>query len=122
VHVSWFRLFPTGGMFRAMLAGFLAGSLMLALASWIAADGTIWNQLANAAIYLSFSYVYFHWNNMGETARRIRLVIELQQAAQGLTRAQIAVRYGHREIIDRRLARLLESRQIVERDETYHLG
>ena len=122
VHVCWQRVFPAGGMFRAMLAGLLIGAATLVVATLIDPRSTLWGALANAAIYLSFSYVYFHWNNMGETARRIRLVMELQRAPQGLTRAEIVTRYSHREIIDRRLRRLLESRQIIETDSHYHLG
>ena len=110
VHVCWQRIFPAGGMFRAMLAGLVIGGAALIVVTLIDPQSTFWSALTNAAIYLSFSYVYFHWNNMGETARRIRLVIELQRASQGLTRAEIVARYSHREIIDRRLGRLLESR------------
>jgi len=120
-HVLWFRIFPSGGMFRALLAGFFVGCGVLAVTSWVLGAPSVWNHLSNGAIYLCFSYVYFHWNNMGETARRIRLVTELRQAPRGLSRAEILVRYGQREIIDRRLKRLLESRQIKEVDARYHL-
>lgn len=49
---------------------------------------------------------------MGETARRIRLVIEIFDHNTGLTRPEILSRYNSREVIDRRIHRLLKSGQI----------
>jgi len=49
---------------------------------------------------------------MGETARRIRLVIEIFDHITGLSRPEILSRYNSREVIDRRIHRLLKSGQI----------
>lgn len=121
VHVFLSRSYPAGGMYRALLAGFLSGCAALAVTAGIFAARPVWSHLTNLAIYLSFSYVYFHWNNLGETGRRIRLIIELRSAKEGLTRADILARYGHCEIVDRRLDRLLGSRQIRIVGSSYHL-
>jgi hypothetical protein len=122
IEVLWFRIFRAGGLFRAMLAGFLGGLAALAVASWAFGDRSVWGALCNAGTYICFSYVLFHWNNMGETGRRVRLAIELQNAPNGLTRNEILARYGHREIVDRRIARLLASRQIIETNSRYHVA
>ncbi len=121
-HVLWFRAFPAGGMFRAMLAGLIGGSIALVILSAVFIDQSAWWHLLNLVIYGCFSNAYFHWNNMGETARRVRLMIELLAAPTGLTRAELINRYGSREIIDRRLGRMLESRQIREVGSRLRLG
>jgi hypothetical protein len=121
-HILWFRSFPDGGMFRAMLAGFLVGSIGFALLSAAFFDRSGWWHLLNLAIYACFSYAYFHWNNMGETGRRVRLMIELRAAPEGLTRAELLHRYGNREIIDRRLGRMMGSGQIHLIGTHFHLG
>lgn len=119
--VAWFRAFPAGGVFRAMLMGFVSGGVILAALSVGFGMSSFWWHFLNVAIYACFSYAFFHWNNMGETGRRVRLLIELRAAPEGLTRAELFTRYGHREIIERRLNRMLESRQIREMDGRYRL-
>jgi len=112
VHILWVRLFPSRGLYRALLAGFLAGGALFAAMSWATFDRPFGQHLANLGIYICFSYVYFHWNNMSETARRVRLTIELLDHEKGLTREEILTRYNGREIVDLRIRRLLGSRQI----------
>lgn len=122
VHVIVCRAAPSKGLFRALLAGFVAGGGILVIASIALREPSFWTHLANATIYACFSYVYFHWNNMGETARRVRLLLELRGAPDGLTRREILERYGHREVVDRRVARLLESQQIEVFESAYRVG
>ena len=69
---------------------------------------------AGALLYAAFCYVYFHWNNMGETARRIRMLRELAAAPEGLTFQDMVRRYSAREILARRLERLAAAGQIGE--------
>jgi len=62
--------------------------------------------------YVSLGYCYIHFVNLGETARRIRLLRELDEAPQGLSLEQLLQRYNAREIVDRRVERLLTNKQI----------
>ena len=75
-----YRLLPAEGkLFKSQVAGTLIGGLVLALLL-SAAPGAAPSAdvvVAGALLYLVFCYVYFHWNNMGETARRIRMLREL---------------------------------------------
>jgi hypothetical protein len=121
-HILWFRTFPEGGMFRAMLSGFVAGSIGFGFLSSAFFDHSGWWHLLNLAIYACFSYAYFHWNNMGETGRRVRLMIELRTAPEGLTRAELLARYGNHEIINRRLDRMIGSHQIYQVGTRFRLG
>ncbi len=71
-----------------------------------------------ALTYLSLVYCYvFGFYNVGESARRVRLLIELLAAGdRGLTLPEILERYNSKMIVDARLVRLQAGRQIAERD------
>jgi hypothetical protein len=120
VQVAVYRLWNTEGrLFRSQMVGAVAGlAVLVALSVSVrgAGAGAADSTTANVLIYLAFCYVYFHWNNMGETARRVRLLRELHDAPQGLTAAELQTRYPAQEIVEHRLRRLIEARQIAERD------
>jgi hypothetical protein len=123
-HIMASRLWPRLGIYKAQLVGTALGIpvlMMLTAASWSTPDSG-GRAAGNAATYLCFCYVYFHFNNMGETARRIRLLRELVMAGRPLTLADIAARYGAGDIIGRRLARLLAAAQVREIDGRYILA
>jgi len=112
-QIAWLRCFPAGGIYRSMVGGFIVGTAVLIGASVIWRDRPITAHVADLGMYVCFAYIYFHWNNMGETGRRVRLLIELANAPAGLTRPQLLARYSAKEIVDRRIGRLLESSQVV---------
>ena len=68
------------------------------------------------------SYCYFHFVNLGETARRIRLLREIASSKQGLTTEQILVRYNSKEMYEKRLARLTKSGQLKLNDQKAFLA
>lgn len=116
-HIFAGRTWPDTGIYRALLAGALAGLAVLALFTVFAIADGVDNggaALANAAIYCSFCYVYFHFNNMGETARRVRLLREIGAAVPPLTYDEILKSYGAEEVLNRRLSRLLAAGQVVK--------
>ncbi|MDD5465380.1 MAG: hypothetical protein PHP73_03450 [Candidatus Omnitrophica bacterium] len=76
----------------------------------------------NLIIYFCLSYCYFNFINMGETARRIRLLRELGEAPAGLTKGDILKRYNAQEIINIRINRLMNNSQIVLRNGRYYVG
>ena len=75
--------------------------------------------IANLTIYASLGYCYFHFSNLGETARRIRLVRELNDSPDGLSMKDILERYNSRMIVDVRLGRLINNGQIYVKNERY---
>ncbi|HNQ35368.1 MAG TPA: hypothetical protein PKN80_04805 [bacterium] len=112
------------GLLRSLVAGFLAG-LAVALFLLLAGDGSAsaGSRAAAGLTYLALGYVYFHFVNMGETARRIRLLRELLAAPPGgFTGAELKARYPAREIVRRRLQRLLNNGQVILADGRYRLG
>lgn len=58
---------------------------------------------------------------MGETARRIRLLRELDEAGRGLGYSELIARYGADEIVSRRIGRLLDGYQITKQGERFVL-
>ena len=74
--------------------------------------------------YVALVYWYvFGFFNLGESARRVRLLIELRAAGErGLTLTEILTVYNAGMIIYARLGRLLAGGQIVERDGRYFIG
>jgi hypothetical protein len=72
--------------------------------------------------YGLLSYCYFHFVNLGETARRIRLLREIASSKQGLTIEQILVRYNSKEMYQKRLARLTKSGQLKLNDQKAFLA
>lgn len=120
--ILWFRAFRAGGLYRAMLAGFLLGGVTLIISSIPFIGRSVFWHALNITVYLSFSGAYFHWCNMGETARRIRLVTELGASRDGMTRAELLARYSGKEIIDRRLDRMVESQQLRQIGQRYQMG
>ena len=77
---------------------------------------------ADILCYGAFGYCYFHFINLGETARRIRLVRELYESPDGLSEADLLRRYNSREILAARMSRLLANGQIISRGGRYFTG
>jgi hypothetical protein len=119
--IVWFRAFRASGLYRAMLAGFVLGTATLIISSIPFIDRSIFWHALNLTIYLSFSGTYFHWCNMGETARRIRLITELGASQDGMTRIELLARYSGKEIVDRRLERMVESQQLRQIGQRYQM-
>jgi len=78
--------------------------------------------IVNTVIYSLFGYFYFTFINLGETARRVRILRELHDSEQGLTLAEILERYNAKDMVVKRLKRLLDNHQIILRDGKYYIG
>ena len=74
----------------------------------------IFYAISNGIIYFSLVYCYFNFLNLGETARRIRVVREIYESQNGLTLNEILKAYNAAEILDKRFKRLIDKKQIVQ--------
>ncbi len=116
IQIFIFRFFPKVGLLRSLFLGFICGFLVILLTG----SGVI---LANnLIIYVLLGYCYFHFVNMGETARRIRILLELKGSRTGLSLDEILERYNSRDIIERRLARLVTNGQVICKNGRYYIG
>ena len=71
---------------------------------------------------MAHGYCYFHFINLGETARRVRIAIELWESEIGLSMDELIKRYSASDIINYRLQRMINNEQIVDRNGAYHIG
>lgn len=62
-------------------------------------------------IYHALAYTYFHSFNMGETARRIKILYEINHAGI-LSKEALSINYGASEILSVRLKRLVDMKQL----------
>lgn len=113
-------------LLRSEYVGFVCGFIVLVICEFFAYGKPRREWLsfvfANLIIYFCFSYLYFHFINMGETARRIRLLRELYDAPEGLTKEQVLSRYSAEDIVNVRMARLLNNNQIISRGGRYYVN
>jgi hypothetical protein len=129
VQVLGFRFVSSLGMLKSVFLGFGAGLLCLLLIESSVFAGTqkaagdfAAAAAANLIIYSALGYCYFHFINLGETARRIRILRELYEAGSGLTLGDIIERYSARDIVRARLQRLLSNGQVVYNNGRYYYG
>ena len=107
----------------AFLMGFGAGIIAEVTAdAWIAqlaldpVGAWLHTGAPNLLAFFALSYSYFHFVNLGETGRRIRILVELYRAPNGLTENELLVRYDSNEILRRRIERLTTAGQIDLRE------
>lgn len=90
---------PVGCALWAVYLGTLAGAALLSAS------------LYAALTYALFAYSYFHVFNMGETARRVRILSELRERGE-LSAAELKSLYNTAAILDRRMERLVALGQV----------
>ena len=125
-----FRFRPATGLLRSEYAGFAAGAAVVVLLNVLAAQygphrgsaSLAGHGLITLMSYGALGYCHFHFVNLGETARRIRLLRELYDAGGSLLRKELLARYNAREVVERRIARLVNTGQMVHRGQRYYIG
>lgn len=116
-HILSFRYIFRPNLLKSVFFGFFCG-----IASVVFLSRQMSHFIINLIIYLGLSNGYFHFVNMGETSRRIRILREIAFYKDGLTFDELLKRYNAEEIIDRRLNRLIKTGQITARDERYYIN
>ena len=129
VQVAWCRWRRPPQLLRSVVIGFSAALVAVLAVTTLAA---FWAQLApieiaaqvtvNLMTTVLLGYGYFNFINLGETARRVRILREVVEAGGCLSEEELLRRYGAQEMVARRLGRLLSKGQVVVREGRYHLG
>jgi len=124
-----FRILPKRGLLNSVFLGFLSGlSIIFVFEFCILSQQLALTKESLAVLvvhlltYMSLGYCYFHFINLGETARRVRILRELADATDGLSLKGILKHYNAKEIVERRLERLLKKGQIVIKNDKYYIG
>lgn len=128
--IMLYRLNPSFGLLRSEYAGFVFGSavvlglngLVMYLAPHVMASTAAGHGIITLLTYAALGYCHFHFVNLGETARRIRLLRELVDAGGALSHDALLERYNAREIVEKRITRLINAGQVVHRAERYYIG
>ena len=124
-----YRLRPSFGLLRSEYAGFLIGGTFVLVVNGLVMLQRPYQETASVAgygiltllTYSALGYCHFHFVNLGETARRIRLLRELFDAGGMLSRSDLLTRYNAKEIVEKRIARLINSGQVVHREQRYYI-
>ncbi len=126
VHMAASRLVRNRSAQIVVIISAFAGEILMALLLWnyvFRFSGAFAAGLATEIfyafiIYNALAYTYFHLFNMSETARRIRILYEIDKKG-ALSQGEIAAIYGTSDILDIRLERLLAARQLEYVDGRY---
>jgi len=94
------------GLLKSIFVGFGCGFIMvisIEAANYFTTAVSIAHLLGQLFVcmitYGALSYCYFHFVNLGETARRIRILRELYDSKDGLSMKEILIRYNAKDII-----------------------
>jgi len=107
-------------LLKSVYGGFLLGALFVCGAD-LQAGASFALFAADGLCFCALGYGFFHFVNMGETARRIRLLLELRENGP-LPEAELLRRYPASEILDARLGRLLRNGQVRLSEGRYAVG
>lgn len=119
---------PRGILLSAVAGGVTVAAMAMVLRGTIVAQSARGDDLSTVVswwlAYLALIYAYvFGFFNVGESARRVRLLIELHEAGErGLTQEECLRAYNAEMIVDARLRRLLAGGQIQQRNGRYFIG
>ncbi|MFC1558368.1 hypothetical protein ACFL40_03335 [candidate division KSB1 bacterium] len=127
-HILLFRFISRIGLLIAVIISFFIGFFcLIAFECYVFFSvsqytmGLIYLFTANGIIYSLLGYLYFQFVNLGETARRIRIMRELYSSKDGLSMEEILKRYNAKEIIGRRINRLVRANQVKCKNNKYYI-
>ena len=128
VQIFMVQITGQGTLLKSVFSGAFAGGVGLLMM-----DGYIYHLsahslsnylpyvLVNLIIYLCLCWNYLNFVNMGETARRIRILREIYEVPHGISLPNLLKRYNAEEGLNRRLERLLKNDQITLKEEKVFL-
>jgi hypothetical protein len=129
IQVIGFRYLPKIGLLKSEYLGFIMGLLFMVILEFYLFSGIpilgkdyIASFIVDSLSYILLGYCYFHFVNLGETARRIRILRELYDSMEGLSLEELLMRYNAKEIVDKRIERLSHSGQIILKDKMYYIN
>ncbi|MBF0319223.1 MAG: hypothetical protein HQL01_05400 [Nitrospirae bacterium] len=124
-----FRLSPSVGLFTSVIVGYFSGlSLVVAIQLYCLLNSSIEvidcaaYFAVNVVAYSSMGYGFFVYVCLGETAIRIRMLVELNASANGLSKEEIMQLYGKEKMLAIRLNRLTKGGQLIFKDGRYFIG
>ena len=108
-------------LLKSVILGFMLGIMGLFIFEIVLLDRRA-SFIANTITYAALSYSYFAFVNLGETARRIRILRELANSEDGLTVKELIRLYNAKEIIEKRIRRLIKTGQVRYAGGRYYIN
>jgi hypothetical protein len=93
----------------------VGGAAPLVIAAAMSIHGAL---IYDALVYTCIAYAYFHLFNMSETARRIRILLEVDERGT-VEEADLRRAYSEAEVIDKRIRRMVETGSLERQGERY---
>lgn len=128
-QVVSFRYISNLALLKSVFLGFTVGLLCIFMLEFyalftlsISSKDFLYILIVNFITYSSLGYCYFHFINLGETARRIRILRELYDSKDGLSTKEILERYNAKDIVEIRIKRLVNNGQIIYKKDRYYVG
>ena len=78
--------------------------------------------LTNLIIYSLLSFWYFVFITIAHTALRTRIIFEIHNSPDGISEKEIIKRYNSKDIVKKRINRLVNSGQLIIKNERYFIG
>lgn len=106
---------------KAMLLGFIPTAFLLCVAVFDASrsvNSGLWAAAYCFIVYVCLAYTYFHFFNMSETARRIKILYEIYRSGR-IAPSELETMYKTAGIVGTRLKRLLAMKQLKFADGYY---
>lgn len=129
LQVAVFRMSGSSGLLKSVVLAFAAGFFATSLigiaalsACGLSPADFLALSLVEIITYSALGYSYFHFINLGETARRVRILTEVHNAPGGLSMGEITRRYSAKDMIGIRIMRLLKSGQVIYKNGVYTIG
>lgn len=116
-QISSARFMRLRSRLHSIYIGFLAG---IAVTIGVSLGFGAADIAFNLIIYSIAGYVFFHFVNLGETGRRVRLLWEIYEAGS-ISEEELCARYDAAAIVDVRLHRLVNNGQAVFRNGRYYV-
>ncbi|MBU1042614.1 MAG: hypothetical protein KKF77_16090 [Proteobacteria bacterium] len=129
VHLLLSHVLPRGAQRKAILLAFTVGLAVLGyvtltgLQHGFAPGDRLAYAVLNLAAYWGLAFGYFTFVNLNIASLRIRILKELLASPrQRLDTADLLTRYDAKAVLEKRLERLVDGRQLELRNGRYHSG
>ncbi len=130
IQIMTFRFLSRLSLLRSVFLGFFVGQVFVfAIEQFVHSNyfesalmEFLWYYLANVIIFSFLWHGSFAFIGLGGSARRSRILKELDEVPEGLSMTEILEKYNAKDMVNFRMSRLLNSGQVVLKDERYFTG
>ncbi len=127
LHLGISRFWIKKGTILSTMIAYNLGVLLLFYAefrfhqyAYLILSETLALTLVNFVFYSALAFFYFSFVNIGETSVRIRVLRELAASSEGISTEELLKRYNVNHIIQMRVDRMLNTGEMIKKDDRYY--